>query len=120
MDGRVLDELCARRCEECARECELALGLDPDYTQPGTAPYSEYHLALLACVSTCSITARALRERNADRDLLLWCAETCRSSASTVEVGSLGWIEVLAAQDACAAACEECAEALHEPAESAR
>lgn len=103
---------CKQSCEDCARECELALEQDPDYTQPGTEPYSERHLALVACVATCTLTAAALREGKADAELVLWCAETCRNCTSTVEMSSSAWSRLLDACLACSVACEAFAGAL--------
>lgn len=99
---------CVYAAELCSMACEVALGADPSYTNPGTEPYSDAQLALVSCASVCTLVARALREGDADLELVRWCAEICVKSAATAPLDGAPADQCRLVVDACrksAAAC---------------
>ena len=95
-------------CEDCAAAADAALANDPSYTSPGTDRYSQLHLALLSCESTCRLTAMALSEWRGDiRDMCAWCAEVALQCASAAREQESPSSDVVAhACLRCVAACE--------------
>lgn len=97
-----------RACEKCAAAADAALASDPSYTSPGTDRYSQLHLALLSCESTCRLTAMALSEWRGDiLDMCAWCAEVamqCACAARQHESDASERVELACLR--CVAACE--------------
>ena len=99
---------CISAAEVCAAACELVLAADPSYTSPNTNQYSEAHLALVSCTSVCTLAARALREGDADLELLRWAGEIsskCACAARPDGVPDEQWAVVVAACRRCASHC---------------
>lgn len=107
MSKRLIDR-CIQASELCALACEAALATDNAYTSPGTDPYSRPHLAMVSCASVCGLVSRALREGDADLELLRWCAEMCMACATPQMppgVNSAAWSLVVRVCRRCAMEC---------------
>ena len=105
-----LIKACRMACLNCVRECESALARDPLYTQPGTRPYSENHLALVACASVCQLTASALAELTPETvELVAWCSEICCSCAGMQQADAQ-----LSTRNVCAQCAKTCMELARE------
>jgi hypothetical protein len=113
---------CIQASELCALACEAALATDTAYTSPGTDPYSKPHLAMVSCASVCGLVSRALREGDADLELLRWCAEMCMACATPempAGVDSAAWNLVVRVCLRCALECNALVDAVDRTARSA-
>lgn len=107
---------CIEACEACTTACDSALRSDERYTSPGTDPYSALHLSLVSCSSVCSIVSASLEADLGNAvEMTQWCAEVCgacRDTASAADAATPEREDVLAACEACVAACTGLAAAL--------
>jgi hypothetical protein len=120
--SRTLIDRCIQASELCALACEAALATDTDYTSPGTDPYSKPHLAMVSCASVCGLVSRALREGDADLELVRWCAEMCIACATPdmpPGVHSAAWSLVVRVCRRCAMECNALVDAVDSTAQSA-
>lgn len=101
---------CIQASASSGLACERVLASDVSYTQPGAEPYDRAHLAIVGSISVCALVVGALREGDADIELLRWCAEIC-SECSTLtphaSVPAADWAAVVTASRRCARLCLE-------------
>lgn len=99
---------CVQACDACAAECARSLAQDETYTS-GFSRFTQDQLALVACESVCTLTARAIR--NGDQrlgEVCAWCADVCDTCTSR-ERSARDWNAVVNRCSDCAARCRQVA-----------